>query len=236
MGEDNPIGGAVDYGTAIEILTYDQTWQGIYFLKHAYIDLVAHNGPVSQIWLDRGGRQVGRALSRPQKGVHITPNPMRMSHYGPGNVYLREAYCKAEPDYTLLVDQDGNVPPISLIDNVVESKGSFLQAKETILNGLVRYSNEHQVNDLNPEFYYLALVSKITSGDLANLIYAYWINEQIWVHGKGCDDEGEGRGKKSIYGRLKPNPDYIPSPPYFHMSEPMHEYVHADGSLPNPLP
>jgi hypothetical protein len=102
----SPIESAVSYETAIEIIPENVVNKGIFFLRRALIDLVQNleidSREVTVIPIEEGGHDVGQYLCEPGEGIHLTPNPMQMSHYGDKNEYLGTPLCKSDPDLRLI--------------------------------------------------------------------------------------------------------------------------------------
>jgi hypothetical protein len=79
------------------------------------------------------------------------------------------------------------------------------------------YNHEHQTGFTYPIYHTIALVSKTDTDAkvIPNFVWAFNVVKDIWVHGLGCDDEKQGREKKSFFGRLSPKANSVPQEPYY---------------------
>ncbi len=213
---------ALTYKEAIEIIPENITNQGIYFLQRTVLDLVLSlkedDQSLTIIPIEEGGHDAGKYLCNPGEHIHLSPNPMQMSHYGSNNEYLGKPVCKSDPDILKIIDLGtGKTTEVAFAEAVVESQETIIEAMARINYLIDVYNKEHNTKFDYPNYHTFALVSK-TDGDpyiIPEFIWAFNVVKEIWLHGLGCDDAKKGRKKKSFFGRLAPKTPIPPSKPYY---------------------
>lgn len=210
---------ATTYETSIEIIDTEESREGINFLQQALQGQINKIGDASLIPINDGGNRVGDELAQ-TSGLEL--NPMHMSHTKPDNSFSKKALCVEKPDINLILGKDNHTKPVIFAEAVIETQSTIQEAMATINQMIDEYNAEHDTAYPHPEYYTLALVSKIDGpSDVPNLINAFRVTNLIWIHGWGCDDtdptthEHRGREKNSIWGRLPEKFKEVPDEPYY---------------------
>lgn len=208
---ENPIASALKFEDRIVIIPREEAEEGETFLKK---ELRRYTKKVSLMPIYGAAEDLGNFVS---DGEYIQ-NPIWISHTGPGNEYLPEPYCKKEPDYHKILMQDGTTLPVVMLDPISESQGSILKTMETVNRGIDKINTENDKRYAYPSYLSLVLISKIAEGDqvlIPNLINAFWVHKDIWLNGRGPDNDKLGRKDLDVMGVLSPHATQAPPQPYY---------------------
>lgn len=208
---ENPIASALKFKDRIVIIPREEAEEGENFLKK---ELRKFGKKVSLMPIYGAAEDLGNFVS----GGEYIQNPIWMSHTGPGNVYLPEPICKKEPDYHKILMKDGTTLPVILLDPIAESQGSILKGIEAVNRGIDRINVQNHTEYSYPDYASLVLVSKIAEDNpvlIPNLINAFWVYTDIWLNGRGPDNDEDGRKDPDIMGVLSPHAKQAPTPPYY---------------------
>lgn len=211
------------YDTAIEIIPQDVVFQGLGYLNHELLNVMANvPGPWVKMPVKRGGVYTceNSTVGIPESEL---PNvPIRMTHTGPGNRYQPKARCIEVPDLSKIFLPDEVTANIALFDGIMETVGTLIGVEETLNILLKKYNKEHRSKYRPPVIHNFVLVDKSSDGKkIRNLHRALIASPKIWYHGAGADDksmtgEERGRNKPAIWGRLPDNfNSEIPVAPYY---------------------
>jgi len=202
---------ATSYKKAIEIIPENECAEGVNFLIQTFQKFFPDSSKISLIPILEGGRVIGECLAE-KSGIE--PNMMQMKFYPKekNEQKLDMPVCIVTPNIERII----NTGTVVFAEAVIESQKTILAAMQEINKHVDQHATDHNTHYQYPNYYTFALVSKINGNpSVPNLVRAFSVDENIWVHGMGCDDEGEGREKPDIWGRLSPFAKKIPAPPYF---------------------
>lgn len=206
---------AISFETTIEIISEEASNQGIYFLQRTLVDMFASADDFSLMPIMMGGNQIGEALSHSEPGTTYDLNPMRMSYYNK-NERRKGPECVDEPKLEMILKADGTTRAVVFAEAVVDSQGTIKASMAHINKKIDEYNKDHNTTYAYPEFHTFALVCKIEGEtEIPELFYAYHVHKDIWVHGRGCDNDQKGREDKRIMGMLAADATTAPSDPYY---------------------
>jgi hypothetical protein len=206
----------------IEIIPENIVNEAIGLLRTTFIRELSKIKSGVVIPIEKGGHEIGKYLCDPGEGIHLEPNPMKMSHYGEKGKYLEKPICKSKPKIEGIIDiETGLTRDVFFAEAVVESQETIIEA-QIVINQMI-----DEYNELHPETHYeyptyhtIALISKTsTETKIDNFIYAFKVDKNIWVRGQGCDDKGKGRQDRAILGRIGENATETPFEPYYRKSD-----------------
>lgn len=211
------------YDTAIEIIPQEVVSQGLGYLKHELINVMANvPGPWVKMPVKRGGVFTCENSTLGIPELELPNVPIRMTHTGPGNKYQPKARCIEKPNLDRIFLPDEVTANIAVFDGIMETVGTLIGVEETMNILLKKYNREHRSKYRPPVIHNFVLVDKSRGGKtIHNLHRALVARHEIWYHGAGADDksmtgEERGRDKPAIWGRL---PDgfnsKIPVEPYY---------------------
>ena len=212
----NPIEAAVSYDTAIEIISKDLCDQGIAVLQEGFRARFPDPDQVCLVPILQGGDTIGRKLFEAHPEVAATP--MQMTNYDDELQLLERPRCLQKPDIRKIV-VNGRTSKVAFAEAVIDS-GRTLMASMGVINGQIDELNkERDENYLHPAYSVFALIDKTReSVEGLDLVVAFKVDPDIWVHGLGCDNNQEGRRIPRIDGMLSPGArkaERIPRQPYF---------------------
>lgn len=209
--QENPIASVRKFEDRIVIIPREEAEEGEHFLKK---ELRKFGKKVSLMPVYGAAEELGNFVSSGE----YDQNPIWMSHTGPKNEYLPEPICKKEPDFHKILMPDGTTLPVIMVDPITESQKSILKGMDTVNAGIDKINQEEGTSYSYPFYASLVLISKIREGNeilIPNLIKAFWVHTDIWLNGRGPDNDKNGRKDVDIMGVLSPYAEEIPTPPYY---------------------
>lgn len=211
---ENPIENAKRFEDRIVIIPREEAEEGENFLRNELRRYWSKPESVSVMPVYGAAEKLGKFVSNP----NYTQNPIVMSHTGPGNVYIKQAFCKHEPDYRKILMSDGSTLPVVFVDPITETQESIVRGIEAVNLGIDKINHDESKDYAYPVYSALVLVSKVPEQDpilIPNLIAAFWAYKDIWLNGRGPDNDQSGRDDPDIMGVLSPYTESIPAQPYY---------------------
>lgn len=203
---------ARDFDDAIQIITEESCDLGVYALQFEFAERFSDK-PEDTVIIPilNGGKRIGDKLP---SGLKIDYAPMQMSYYDDKNQRLENPVCKIEPDINKII-VNRKTRNVVFAEGVVDSEGTIKKSIEIINTMIDKYNTENNTSFDYPEYHVFALVSKVNgNSSIPNFVYAFKVDNRIWVHGWGVDNSQKGREENNIFGILSPYADSVPSEPY----------------------
>lgn len=207
---------ATDFQDAVEIISEKECRLGMRALCLEFANQFRDPREVILMPVLRGGRVVGEQLAR-SNGVRI--DRIRASYYNTDG--SRRPQPVVLEDYPIDLDHiivGDHCRPIVFAEAVVET-GETIAALIKHINALVQErARELGIEIKLPEYHVFALIDKTRPGQTPNnLVAAFRVNPDIWVHGWGCDNQERGREFWNIMGVRSPfaKPDEQIERPYY---------------------